>query len=317
MADGLLEQLVEVLERIARRLEGLEQELRLLRERGLAPDGRWEAEGNSALISATVPNMIASEDMPSPEVLLRAWLKKRDLTLQNVTLLKGTEEPWDWFARFLGDRFEHLRPFYERWKRALSLRQEIILNLQDASPRQISDTVQFALKLKEAALIADYQYNSATRTLRVSPVFDSDIINFVTGGWLERYIGRLLWSMVDRLGLKPHRFLGFRNVQIVLPNHQQTELDVLALYNDQVLWLESKTGDYSASVERWKQNNTYLQIPPTHAGIVLLDSISTQARQMLEQRTGMQVLSLGDLSPFLEKAMEMWVKDRAVSEVNS
>ncbi len=310
MADEWLEHLLETLNQIAHSLEGIEQELRLWRKAGLGPNGRWvSGEDVSHETSKTESEAALPEVLPSPEDLLRAWLSERNLVLQNVTLLKLEEDPWDWFARFLGGRFEHLRPFYERWKRALSLRKEFTLNLQDAPPRQISDAVQFALRLKEASLITDYQYHRLSRTLRVIPAFSSDIINFVTGGWLERYIGRLLWSMVGRVGLKSRQFQVFRNVQLVLPTHQQTELDLLALYGDQALWLESKTGDYSTSVERWKQNSTYLQLPSTHAGIVLLDTPSSTARQMLEQRTGMQVLSLSDLSAFLEAAMRAWVGD--------
>ncbi len=43
----------------------------------------------------------------------------------------------------------------------------------------------------------------------------------------------------------------------------------------------------------------------------LLERPSSTARQMLEQRTGMQVLSLSDLPAFLEAAMRAWVEAQA------
>ena len=316
---GTLERLVLALERIANSLERLEHVLADHKRPFAGTDGEATQKvkhplstviNNMERLPATVATFSDSTHKVafSPEEQLRDWLAQRELVLQNTTIVPPDEEPWDWFAYFLGERFSVLRPFYEQWKRALHLRQTFVLHLQDAPPRQISDITQFALKLKEASLVVSFQYTKATRTLRVTPALSPDIINFVTGGWLERYIGRLLWQTASHIGLQPHRFVVFRNIQIVLPNAQQTELDLLALYQGQALWLESKTGDYSASVERWKQNNFYLKLPPTHAGIVLLEPLSTTAQQMLEQRTGMQVLSLNDLPTFLNNAMRAWVE---------
>ena len=312
MADELPERLLEVLDRIAQSLEAIEQELRLWREAGLSVnERRTPEEENSAKASETDSEVTSREEQPFPEDLLRSWLGVRGLTLQHVTHLNLEEEPWDWFARFLGNRFEHLCSFYERWKRALSLRQSFSLELRTAPPQQISDIVQFALRLKEASLIVDYQYYRSARMIRVMPAFSSDIIKFVTGGWLERYVGRLLWDMVKEMSLNPAQFFVFLNIQLLLPNQQQTELDLLALYQNQALWLESKTGDYSSSVERWQQNSVYLQLPATHAGIVLLEFPSPTAQQMLKQRTGMQVLSLNTLPEFLRNVMQSWITQTA------
>ncbi|NPA06373.1 MAG: hypothetical protein GXO54_03100 [Chloroflexi bacterium] len=241
---------------------------------------------------------------PDPRAILQAWLAQRGLQLQNVALVEATADPWDWFAEFLGQRFDHLRPFYKRWKQSLNTGQSFSLQLQQASARQISDTVQFALELQKASLICSYYYTKTSRLLRAFPCKSPDIINFVTGGWLERYIARLLWRLATQHVTEANEFFIFRNIQLVLPDSQQTELDLLALYRGQAIWLESKTGDYNVSVERWQRNNTHLKIPPQRAGIVLLDMPGTTAQAMLQTRTGMQVVSLTKLTDFLSVALE-------------
>ncbi len=56
MAEGLLEQILEALDRIAQSLKSIDQELRLWLESGMASNGRWVSNAGISLeTSVTVP----------------------------------------------------------------------------------------------------------------------------------------------------------------------------------------------------------------------------------------------------------------------
>ncbi len=303
-SEGLLSETVLARIQASRALAGQESPSGTPPQAADAPGGEPEETPASLEAKPAKQGDVVSRARPDPRAILQAWLAQRGLQLQNVALVEPTSDPWDWFAEFLGQRFDHLRPFYKRWKQSLNTGQSFSIQLQQASARQISDTVQFALELQKASLIFSYHYTRTSRLLRVFPRKSPDIINFVTGGWLERYIARLLWRLAAQLQIKPSEFFVFRNIQLSLPDSQQTELDLLALYRDRAIWLESKTGDYNVSVERWQRNNAYLKIPPQRAGIVLLEMPGATAQAMLQTRTGMQVVSLATLTDFLADALQ-------------
>lgn len=299
MAEGILEELLITLKRIADTLEAIHQELQRYNQQPVSQ--------NTITAAAPPSEEIAQEPLPEDEgQILRQWMEARGFHVQTYRILSAQPEPWDWFALFLGERFDHLREFYEKWKRSLNTQHPFTLSLQNAEPKHISNVVQYANQLKAASLIQDYLYRRSTRTLYVTPAVSPDIINFVTGGWLERYVGQQIWRRALALGMSRSRVHVFRNVQVVMPNRQDAEIDIFALFDGgkEALWIESKTGDYTNSVERWRVLNGYLKFPPTRAAILLLDVPGGYARELLVQRTGMQVLGFAQLPDFLDQVLQ-------------
>jgi len=177
--------------------------------------------------------------------------------------------------------------------------------MKDFPPNQISDIVQFAYRLHQYALLESFNYAKSSRTLSAKVVLLPDIINFVTGGWLERYISRLAKNVIERLGIDSNSIAIMSNIQIVLPNHRDAEIDLIGSEETQI-WLECKTSEeYQSSVEGWKKISRYLRIPKERSGVVLLTPPeSPQVSEWLESQIGMTVLRLNEVSTFLERAFQ-------------
>lgn len=155
-------------------------------------------------------------------------------------------------------------------------------------------------------MLESFIYSKSSRTLSASVVMLPDIINFVTGRWLERYIGRLARSVIERLGLDPDKIAVVNGIQIVLPNQSDAEIDILIGNEERQIWLECKTSEeYQSSVEGWKKISRYLRIPKERSGVVLLaPQESFQAIEWIESQIGMTVLRLNEVRTFLEVAFQ-------------
>lgn len=232
------------------------------------------------------------------------WFAHFGCTVGSYRVVSAEKEPWDWIAMFLGQRFNHLQDFYEEWKRAINTKYLFTISLNTQNNQKISDNVQFAIRLKEFALINDYKYNRNLRELTVYPIVRPEVINFVTGGWFEYYISRIMLNIATISNLNLHNFVIMRNVQINLPNQQNTELDFLIINNSQKIWIECTTSRYQYSIDRWKLISRYIQIPRKHKiGIVLKSIRDHIAKNSAEENADITILNLHDAIGFLQFAL--------------
>lgn len=305
MDTGILEQIAESLLRSAQALEGIERELQILRQHLLNQYSESEIESEGEDLDTVINDFQQEEKTKKGITFLLSWFERCGFEIVNYKVVPSQPEPLDWFAQFMGKRFHHLQPFYEQWKRAIHTRYPFTLNLADAPPEQISDTVQLAHQLMQAALVTNVRYRRDVRSLHVTPVYQPEVINFVTGGWLERFVGRLVWDIAQQQNALQEDIAVLRNIQILFPNRQQAELDLVIVYGERIIWLEGKTGDYSSSVERWQKVNQFLKLSPEEAALVLLNPPPSPAKEVLEDRTNMRVLGLKDLPSFLEQALSV------------
>ncbi len=120
----------------------------------------------------------------------RQWLADRGISIKTKREESPLDEAFDRLCLFLGQRFESLGPFYNAVKQSLNTGGAKTLDLTGAPSHVISDTVQFAHMLLDHGFLADSEYirNTQRRLLRFVPQSHGQVINFFTGGWLERYV---------------------------------------------------------------------------------------------------------------------------------
>lgn len=306
-SHGVMEEMLIYLRRIAEALERIEARLPSVSSPSLAEISRAIDELSTVQVAEVEPEQAEGPQAATASDRLIQWLEDRNIKVRRYRVLPPQDEPLDWFARFLGERFAHLRPFYDEWKRSISRqREEFRIYMKDFPPNQISDIVQFAYRLYQYAMLENFNYAKGSRTLSAKVVMLPDIINFVTGGWLERYITRLAKSVIERIGIDANNIAIMSNIQIVLPNQSDAEIDILIGNEETQIWLECKTSEeYQPSVEGWKKMSRYLRIPKERSGIVLLTPPeSPQVSEWLESQIGMTVLRLNEVSTFLERAFQ-------------
>ncbi|MCX7853035.1 MAG: hypothetical protein N2383_09640 [Caldilineales bacterium] len=231
------------------------------------------------------------------------WLESLNCTVLDYKVVSPEKELWDWFAMFLGNRFDNLQEFYEKWKISMNNKNSFELFLNNSRDTKISDNVQFASRLQEFSLISSYYYNRKTRRLMIIPLFTPEINNFVTGDWLEYYISRIIWNIINSRG-NTSNFALLRDIKITLPNNQNTEIDLLVTKNSRKIWIECTSSRYQQSVENWRQISDYLDLPIEYKIAVALKSPNDSVtRYSFQQVARMTLLSLDELPSALSNLL--------------
>lgn len=304
---GIMEEMLIYLRRIAEALERIEAHLQPVSSSSLAEVSSAIDELSTVRVTEGEQEQTETPQATTASNKLIQWLEDRKIKVRSYRVLPSQDEPLDWFARFLGERFDNLHPFYDEWKKAINRQRGWFkISMKDFPPNQISDIVQFAYRLYQYAMLENLNYARSSRTLSAKAVMIPDVINFVTGGWLERYISRLVKTTIERLGFDLNEIAIISNIQIVLPNQSDAEIDILIGNEATQIWFECKTSEeYQTSVKSWKGLSRYLRIPKERAGVVLLiPPESPQVSEWLESQIGMTVLRLNEVSAFLERAFQ-------------
>ncbi|MGC8835045.1 MAG: hypothetical protein ACP5R4_13450 [Armatimonadota bacterium] len=231
------------------------------------------------------------------------WLADRGIGIKTKREESPLDEAFDRLCLFLGQRFESLGPFYNAVKQSLNAGGSKTLDLTGAPSYVISDTVQFAHMLLDYGFLADSEYirNTQRRLLRFVPQSHGQVINFFTGGWLERYV---LQTVRERVKIHfgqevdPKILL---NPQVVLPDGSDFEFDILVGIPRSVLWFECKTGNWQEYVTRYGRiNERYMKDEVCVPTLVLLDPLKPEHKQSASALAGgMRVINLSELESYL------------------
>lgn len=229
---------------------------------------------NNATIShETTVNLSVDSD---PKTVLN-WLNHHGITIQNYHQPDENEEIFNKLATYLGEKYSDLSYFYGQLKRSFSKGQNITINLGSRSKTEITYTTQFCSRMSAYAFLASYQYDRKKKMLYASPQKTGLVINFITGGWFERFV---YLSLCQLLQENQQPYQSVLNPQIILPKGEDFELDILFLINEKPFWVECKTGDYQAHVTKYSRMRTVLSIPKDCSLLVIL-GISDQLTQEL------------------------------------
>jgi len=189
-------------------------------------------------------------------------------------------------ALFIGSRYAVLSKCLKKLKAALSTGKPLAHSLQKASPEEIQAVTQLCTLFKEHGFLESYEYKR--RIVRAVPGRDPRFINFVNGGWLERY----LELMLERELVGKKQVL--RGLQFVLPDGEQGELDLLFSWRDRVFWVEAKTSRYQDRISRYAKFRRLMGLSPEESFLVLLD-VPKERREQLAEKYGLSVVEPGEL----------------------
>jgi predicted RNase H-like HicB family nuclease len=183
------------------------------------------------------------------------------------------EKALDRISAFIGERFAAIEPLYDKMKTAAAKSTnakggfEFQLSLKSASQQDIGSITQLCVLLKEAGVLQSYTYNSTQRRVYAKLSSDGRLQNFVTGGWLERYVKQETSLALKRRNLQ-HDLL--YNALIVYPNGDKFEVDLLARTLNTFVMVECKTGNYEEALDRHVRMAQDLRIPAKQVLYVLL-----------------------------------------------
>lgn len=260
----------------------------------------------SAAVMAEVP--VPQISFVDPE----AWLLQRGIKIKSLPGASGIDKSADGAALFLGDHFDVLENFFVAIKRAVHREfKEGWYAVEDHPAATIGAICKLATKLHACGFLASFKYIKRNLKynpnqkpgIRFSPLHEKRVNRFFRGGWLERYVEQVVREVAGTSFGKDTTLPILREVQVVLPTGCDAEFDLLGGFpKDQVLWLESKTGEWRQHVPRYQElNKRFLKLPQGNAALVVAERLTETDKASLTELSGMSLLHLTDLRAHLSQ----------------
>jgi hypothetical protein len=266
---GILEAVLLELKHLNQEIQALRADLAQLKVHAPPPDMTTTGGNGGGTHDPQAAEAREEEEVDNDTTFLTLtdWLASRDITVKNHRREQATDEIFDRLATFLGERFDSIQTLHDQIRRNLSNGGNFTLNLSSSSQEEIANTTQLCTWLHEYAFLSSYNYNNTSKTLYAAPQRVGRVINFFNGGWFERFVTLKVSAMLAERGLDASHLA---NPQIVLPNGDNFELDLIFLVENEPLWLECKTGNYQAYVTKYADVRPILGIPEARAILVIL-----------------------------------------------
>ncbi|MFN3179885.1 MAG: hypothetical protein ACK41R_07055 [Thermus sp.] len=258
-------------------------------------------EPGGAEAALASPSRVPEPSRGKRAASLEEWLK--GLGIQVVKKPQEEEEKEKVLTRlalFLGDRYSSLEKLYERLKQSLSTKRQFELSLSEATQEEIANSTQFCTMLKQYALLTSYHYKSEERRIRAKASTEGWVQNFLTGGWLERYVAERLRKFLRSKNLPHEVAVGY---QVTLPNGDSMELDVLLRVGERFFWFEAKTGDFQTHIAKYAGLKKVLGLSARESFLVLLGMDKARAKE-LSALHGLTVVNQANVVEIFQEVLE-------------
>ena len=190
-------------------------------------------------------------------------------------------------AYFMGNRYNDIRKVYETIKRHLNKPNGFHLDLKNATQSEISASCQLCTTLYDIAFLSEYKYDKSPRYfIHATPNKIPIAINFLTGHWLEIFIRKTIQDSLKSLPAAIE-YTYLINPQIILPNGNDFELDVVFLINGEIYWVE---GNYQHYINKYSHVANMLNLDKNHSFLVLTDVINPNTTYILSKTFDMTII---------------------------
>ncbi|MEM9538247.1 MAG: hypothetical protein AAGA60_01910 [Cyanobacteria bacterium P01_E01_bin.42] len=228
-----------------------------------------------------------------------AWLKERNIEVKNYHKPAPEDRVFNHVALLLGRKYNLVKYLYLKIKRNHHENQSFSLNLSSHPPQEIGACTQFGKTLFERAFLKEYRYHRNNKTIYANTVKEGSIKRFFDGNWFERFIKL---EIVEILAAQEINYQLLVNSQIILATGEDFELDMLFLIEGEPLWIECKTGDYQAHIEKYSKFRETLGIGSDRALLVILD-LKDELTESLTSLYGLRVLNQNNLLSFISDSL--------------
>lgn len=249
-----------------------------------------------------IPKIISEQDLQTVPIL-HEFLAKRSIAIKTLRQRQEFDAIHDEIAVIIGSKYYHVSAFIDNIKRTMQSGQSFSMNLSQYSQAVIADITQLGRKFHDLAFLTTYHYQKSPKYLITArPNTLPEIQNFFSGQWLERYI----YQVFTGIGRDVKASLGeaVLNPQIVLPNGDDFELDMLATANGRIYWIECKTGAYQDHIAKYSRFAQILQLPVNQTIMVLPDAHESLTLN-LSRMFGMHVVNLSELHDHLDHELSV------------
>ena len=230
------------------------------------------------------------------------FLADRNIQVKTFQTDEEIDDVLDNIALFMGNRYNRIKKVYNSIKSKLNSGTGFRLDLKNATQEEVSYSCQLCNSLHQIAFLSEYKYFKSPQFLiNAKPNRIPTAINFFTGQWLERFIKTEVKNTIRKLD-RPVKFAYLTNPQIILPNGDDFELDVLFYIEDEIFWFEAKTGEYQNYVDKYSRMAKLMQLDSKHAFMVLTE-VNEPNCVALKKVFGMEVVNIESFSEKFQNAI--------------
>lgn len=217
-------------------------------------------------------------------------LQEKNITVKTYVDSITENTSLDNVAYFMGNRYNDIRKVYETIKRHLNKPNGFHLDLKNATQSEISASCQLCTTLYDIAFLSEYKYDKSPRYfIHATPNKIPIAINFLTGHWLEIFIRKTIQDSLKSLPATIE-YTYLINPQIILPNGNDFELDVVFLINGEIYWVEGKTRNYQHYINKYSHVANMLNLDKNHSFLVLTDVINPNTTYILSKTFDMTII---------------------------
>ena len=174
----------------------------------------------------------------------------------------------DPIACYLRKHYSILKNLHRKIKASIANKTDFSFKLDNNTQQETQICTQFCSDLYRASLLSEYYYDKRRKNIYGTVQHRGDIIQFLTGGWFERAV---LSQVKKKLALCDNvEFLV--NPHVKFANGDRFELDLLFLLDNQLFWIECKTGNhYNNCLSRYCEHRKKLGVSKEKAFLVGLE----------------------------------------------
>lgn len=262
------------------------------------------AAATAAAPATAFPKLDAAASASSssaPHTALEQWFSQKNIAVRIDPSAADTSGFFDEAAMQLGNDYGLFADLLDRVRYAYRKSYtNVNLELGKLSQKDGQAITQFCRTLYEHTFFSRYHYQKPEKIARLSLQTAPAVRQFFEGGWLEWY------ALMQVLALKdgnPGAFSYARNVQVVFPNEDLHELDVVCLPAGQApICIECKSGEFRREIDKYLRLSKRLGLPKERF-IVCSTELTEEQAQGLTAMYELSFVNLQTLKKRLQKIM--------------
>ncbi|MBO5179460.1 MAG: DUF1887 family protein [Clostridia bacterium] len=282
----------KLFERIAVALEGILEELKK----------RNSVDDEELFKSIELPSDLDwLEEKDAVTLNIQEFLKQKGYDVFYCTFIEDIDPTMLMIANSIGKSYDLVSPFILEIKRNIDKPSQFALRVKKYTQRSACAICTLATLLKEHKLLRYYSYKKTPECLVIAkPENTGNIHNFYTGQWLEYYVANVVNNVLkSREGYKSVNL----NIKVKNRNCVEFEFDVMAILNDEIFWVECKTGEYNKHLPKYEKLARELGIPSNRMFLVVA-GIDDETANSLSNAHDITVCSVDKFKSIFEKSLE-------------
>lgn len=261
-----------------KQIDNLENQLKSIEKllQSLEPDSiDKKSDLQNQSIQALSLNPSTSERQNSEEILqgngVVEWLKERGIKVKknNSNTTSTYNKELDKLAVYLGENYDSLSALHRKLRGGIIHGNGFGFSLRDRNQNDIRINTTFGSMLKETGFLSNYYYDRKSKVMHIGTHKNKDLERYICGSWFERFIFNKFSAFLRSHELKSESLV---NAEVLFPNEDRYELDLLFLVKEHLFWIECKAGTgYDRDFPKYSNNHQqFLQLPKTNALVVCL-----------------------------------------------